>query len=471
VTSHFEYDMPENYYFGGGSDTFITPLALGILLLAVILSLGLPRKLMIVPLLVAGLLLPQGINVVVSGLHFPGFRLLLLAGWVRFAIRRDIHIPRMDSLDKAVLLWALCNAIAFSLLWGNLGAVTNRLGFLFTSLGTYFLVHSVIRDKDDVLRTIKALAIVAALVAPLMFLEHITRHNAFSIVGAPELSDVREGAVRAKGPFSHAIIAGTIGAMLMPLFIGLWWQGKRYRRFAVLGVLSSTVMAISSASSTPIMTCAAGVFALLLWPARRHLSFFRWGLVLSIVSLHLVMKAPVWFLISRAGGTMGGSGEHRALLIDNFIRRFGEWWLIGTRNNADWGYDMWDVDNAYVAAGIGGGLITFLAFIAVFVYAYKRLGNSRKLAERSPKNEHLIWTIGASLFANTVGFFGIVYFDQSVLAWYALLAIVSATAALVADRKQTRFELGVAGMKMESTSPVVPAAVQRQEINRLASLS
>ncbi len=62
-------------------------------------------------------------------------------------------------------------------------------------------------------------------------------------------------------------------------------------------------------------------------------------------------------------GCMGGSGYHRAMLIDNFIHHFSEWCLFGTRNNADWGFDMWDVDNAFVAAGIGGGFIAFVAFI------------------------------------------------------------------------------------------------------------
>jgi hypothetical protein len=165
--------------------------------------------------------------------------------------------------------------------------------------------------------------------------------------------------------------------------------------------------------------------------------YFRWGLVLIIISLQLVMKAPVWMLISRTGGAIGGSGYHRAMLIDNFIRHFGEWWLIGTQNNAAWGYDMWDVDNAYVAAGVSGGLITFVAFIAILVYAYKRIGKSRRLARKSPKDEHFIWAIGACLFANTVGYFGIVYFDQSMLIWYALLAMVSATALFVDAQKKT----------------------------------
>jgi hypothetical protein len=435
------YDLPDNYYFGGGAqDSSIAPLAAAILSLAVILMFCLRRKSIIVPFLVAGVFLPFGINIVVLGFHFPALRVLVAAGWLRFALRRDIPAPRMNAIDKAFLVWALGNAIFFSLLWRTTGAVTNKLGFLWTTLGTYFLVRFLIRDKDDMIRVIRVLAILMAIIAPLMLFEHFTQHNLFSIVGSPPVSEVRDGAVRAGGPFRHPIIAGTVGAMLLPLFVGLWWQGKRYRTLAGLGVVSSVGMAIASASSTPLMTAAAGVIALLLWAFRTRLRILRWALVMILVALQLVMKAPVWMLISRTGGAIGGSGYHRAMLIDNFVRHFGEWFLIGTRNNVAWGYDMWDVDNAFVAAGIGGGLITFSAFIAVLVYAYKRIGKSRRLARASHKDERLVWAIGASMFANTVGFFGIVYFDQSILLWYSLLAMVSATTAFVASKKPTLSE-------------------------------
>jgi hypothetical protein len=284
---------------------------------------------------------------------------------------------------------------------------------------------------------IRVLAILMIIMAPFMLVEHFTQHNYLSILGAPPISGIRDGSIRAQGSFGHPVVAGTVGAMLLPLFVGLWWQGKGFRALAGLGVVSSLGMAFASASSTPMMTTAAGIMGLLLWPYRARLRILRWSFVLSLVVLQLFMKAPVWMLISRTGGLIGGSGYHRAMLIDGFIRHFGEWCLVGTRNNADWGYDMWDVDNAFVAAGVGGGLITFVAFLAMLVYAYKRIGKSRRLARKSRRDERLIWAIGACLFANTVGFFGIVYFDQSTLVWYSVLAMVSATALFVAGDKKT----------------------------------
>ena len=428
------YEMPDNLYFGGGGDTYYTPLALGGLICAVLLMFVLPRRYAMVPFLVAGLLLPLAITFVVAGFHFNAFRVLILAGWVRVFARREARFGRINSLDKVLLGWALYSAITFCLLWGS-AAVGNRLGFLYTTLGSYFLLRFLIRDKADVLRMVKTLAVVFAVLAPFLIWEHVTGKNALSILGAPELSGVRNGEVRAQGPFLHPIICGTLGAMMLAPFVALWWQGGWNRLTAVIGVLSSVTLTIVTSSSTPVMTFAAGLLGLLLWPARRNLRWLRWGFVAALVSIHFLMKAPVWFLIAHVGGVTGGSGWHRATLIDTFIQHFGEWWLYGTRNNADWGYYMWDVDNAFVSSGLQGGLLTFLLFIAVFVYSFKLIGNARRKAERSARDARLIWAIGCALFANAIAFFGIFYFDQSILAWYGLLAMISVTGTFVTDRK------------------------------------
>jgi len=444
------FEMPDNYYFGGGGGTFMTPFAIVVMVGAVILIFVLPRRYAVAPLLIACVLLPQKLNVIVGGFHFPIDRILLFAGWLRCLGRGEAFRSPLNSLDKVILCWAAANAVTFSLLWGQMPAVTNRLGFLYTNVGSYLLLRFLIRDKADVLYAIKVLAVIVILVAPFMLGEHITGHNGFSLFGARELSEVRDGSVRATGPFAHPIIAGTVGAMLMPLFVGLWWRKEKSRKLIGLGIVGSIVMTITSASSSPLMTFMAGTMALVLWRARKQMRWFRWGIVTLLVCLQLVMKAPVWFLIAHVGGQTGGSGYHRASLIDNFVWHFSEWWLIGTRNNADWGYYMWDVDNAYVAAGVGGGLITFILFIAILVYAYKRIGTVRKLTEGSRKDAYLAWAVGSALFANTVAFFGVFYFDQSIIAWYALLVMVAVSASFIPSKKSLESPEDGAGSSPES---------------------
>lgn len=422
---NFTYDLPKNYYFGGGGDTFAPLPAVVILGVAGVLILVLPRRFAIIPFLIAAMVVPMSVTIVIATLHFDSVRLLVVLGLVRLLIRGDACPGRLTLFDRAVFYSAICNAIMYSLLWRELGAIVNRFGFLLTVLGTYFLLRSLVRDEADVLRMIKAFAFTFILIAPFMWREAMTDHDPFSFLGSPELSEIRNGRIRAHGPFGHAIIAGTLGAVWLPLFVGLWWYERRSRWIAATGAVASTVMMFASASSTPVMTYPAAILGLAMWPARKHMQAVRRGIVALLIVLQLCMKSPVWFVIDRVSGFLGGSGWHRAMLIDGFVWHFFEWCLIGTRDNGSWGWSMWDIDNGYVGAAFSGGLLNFMMFIAVMVHGYRIVGVARRSAERSHRDAHFIWAIGAALFANTVAFFGIVYFDQGIVAWYALLAIIA----------------------------------------------
>jgi len=137
--------------------------------------------------------------------------------------------------------------------------------------------------------------------------------------------------------------------------------------------------------------------------------------------------------MNRIGAIIGGTGWHRAELVDQFVRRFFEWFLIGTRNNANWGLDMWDSINAYVRAGVEGGLVTLVFFLSILIIGFKRIGRARKLSENetSTGNERLLWAMGVTLFSNCIAFLGIIYFDQSAVAWYLTLVMISVMTALV----------------------------------------
>lgn len=440
----FDYDMPDNYYFGGGGDFFATPpLGIAVLILSIIFSLILPRKYAIVPFLLAGLLIPLKVGIVVMNLNINSYRILLLAVWIRLLSRGECYGSPINLLDKIVIFSTLVNSIAFVLIWGQFGAAVNRAGFLFTSLGTYFLLRSLIRNMEDVIRVIKVFAAVVIVIAVPMLYEHLTGNNPFSLLGAQELSEIRGGRVRANGPFAHSIIAGTFGVVLVPLFVGFCWETARNRLVGALCITASMIMMIASSSSTPVMSLAAGILALAMWQFRKNMRIVRWGIVAMIAGLQIVMAGPIWFLINHVSGLLGGSGWHRSMLIDNFVTYFHEWWLIGTNNNPNWGWSMWDVDNAYVAAGLTGGLIGLILFIAIFVRGYRMIGIARRAAEESGKNERLIWSVGAAFFANSVAYLGIVYYDQSNIAWYALLAIISVIGSYAAAEQRSEPALRV----------------------------
>lgn len=417
-----------NHTFGGGAaESALHPMVLGILVVAAVLMWKLPRKYVIVPFLVVGILVPLEQQLVVGGLHFMVLRLVLFCAWLRVLadVRRGDKLLTfgLGNIDKIVVAWVVAGVITFTLLWLSPLAFINRLGYLYNALGVYFLLRHLLRDRDDVLRLVRVLAVLCAVLAVLMTIEQLTGRNLLSIFGMPEQAEVRAGRIRSQAAFAHPIIAGTCGAMLLPLFIGLWPIPKK-RAYAVIGIAAATVMTLTSASSTPVAAYAAALVAVGFWPLRRYMVFVRWGSLAMIVALHMVMKAPVWALIARIDFAGGSTGWHRFLLLDNFIHKFGEWWLLGTRDNARWGYQMWDAIDSYVAAGVGGGLLGLILFVAVIAASFAAIGRFLKRKDTGPRAKRFAWSLGASLFAATVAFFGISFFDQSIVLYYALPAMI-----------------------------------------------
>jgi hypothetical protein len=435
---------PENLNFGGGvAGSIVNPFVLIGVLIAGVLICILPRSKAIIPFLAAGILIPIDQVLVVGGLHFPMLRVLVLFGfvrifWVKLSEKGEIFSGGMNGIDRAVIVLILFTTIDGVLLWQQSGALIKYLGDLYTAFGVYFLLRSLIRDQEDVKRALRVLACVTVAVAGLMMYEYITGRNLIYAVLGGARADIfstavnRNDSFRARGCFAHPILAGTFGGIMLPMFIGLWWREKSDRKYVVPGAIGATMMSFAAGSSTAAFGFIAGSVALCLWPLRRRMRVIRWSIVIILVSLHLVMKAPVWHLISRVDLSGGSSSYHRFELINQCILHFWDWVLIGTKDYANWGWDMWDLGNQYVWTADTVGLIPLIAFLAILVYGFKYLGRARRYCEGDRKQELFIWAIGASLFANVVAFFGIGYFDQIIVAWYALLAMISTvTAGLV----------------------------------------
>jgi len=430
---------PENLRFGGGaSETVLHPIVLVAMLIAVALIFLLPRKQIIWPFLLSAFLIPLGQSILIGGLHFFVIRIIILIVAVRMLASRltspeGLFGDRFGTLDIVFLAWASCRALAGVLVFSfNSGALVYQGGFLLDAIGGYFVLRYLICDDEDIFRTLRVFATVSFVIAGCMLFEKVHQLNVFGLLGGVRtVPEMRGGSVRAEGPFQHELLAGTFAATLVPLFFLLWQQGKA-RFLAVMAVIAATVMVITSHSSTSVMAYAAALLGVCAWPLRRHMRLVRWGFVLTLISLHLVMKAPVWFLIARVDVVGGSSGYHRAMLVNDFIQHFRDWWLVGTTENARWGNTMWDLCNQYVAEGQLGGLATFLCFVALIYMCFSRIGTARQSVEGDRQKEWYFWLLGVTLFSHVVGFFGISYFDQTRVSWFALLAmIITATAPYI----------------------------------------
>jgi hypothetical protein len=427
--------------FGGGpSSSVFSPVVMAIILIAGILLLVLPRAKAMVPFFVAAIVIPLDQVLVIGSLHFPMLRVLILFGLARIAFgklsgKEQAFSGGINTIDKAMIVGTAFTLINGILLWKQMGQVIYQLGAILTSLGSYMVLRFLIRDEEDVLRMVRAWVWITVTLAVVMIGEHVLRKNLlFLAIGGARASVsidtmVRDGSLRARGSFLHPILAGTFGGFSLPLFLGLWWRNRKDRFRAGMGMIASLVMSFAASSSTALMGTFGGVIALCFWGMRKDMKTVRRGVValLVVIQMYLATEGrPVWHVIVDADFTGSSSSWHRFMLVDQCVRHFFNWALFGTQSYGSWGWEMWDLSNQYVATADVSGLIPLVAFMTTVVVAFKYVGRARRMVAGEKQQEKLVWAIGASLFANIVAFVGISYFDQTIVGWYALLAIICA---------------------------------------------
>jgi hypothetical protein len=426
---------PENLRFGGGSaESAIHPLVAVYLLIAIILILMLPRGKAIVPFLLAFLTIPLGQVLVLAGFHFTALRVLILAGLVRrltFGKSSEGKFPGgINTLDWAVVLWSISAVIAFWLEFMERQAFVNGLGTLLDTLGGYLVVRSLIPDGEAMGRTIKTLAAICAILGLCMINEQVSHFNVFGLLGGVSSQVVmRDGHLRA-GATLGCLHAGAFAGVLIPLFLWLWKEEKS-RVAAVAGLAGATAMVLTSYSSTSWLAFSGSFVGLAFWPLRQRMRIIRWGMLLSLVSLHMVMKAPVWALIARIDLTGSSSGDQRYMLVDMTIKRFSDWWLVGSKDYVNWGWDSWDLCNQFVAVALTGGLLALICYVAIFSRGFAALGTARKLVNGDRGQEWLFWCLGSALFATVVAHFGINYMAQLIMGFFSLVACISVSTSNV----------------------------------------
>src|SRR5208283_5760893 len=175
--------MPEgpdqSHYFGGGvTATVLHPAVLVAMLIAIVLILVLPRKYVIVAVLLGIFLVPMGQQVLIGGVHWLVSRIIVLCGLLRVVIGRESLAGGFNSVDRAFLGCILCEAVGLILQYHLASqAWINQFGFLIDFLGGYFLVRALIQNEEDIYRTLKWVALVTVILAICMVGEQLTLQN------------------------------------------------------------------------------------------------------------------------------------------------------------------------------------------------------------------------------------------------------------------------------------------------------
>ena len=288
-----------------------------------------PRKWALVPFLVGILYMTHGQRFEL-GVGLPIFRLLLAVGLGRIVMRGEGIEGGVNTIDK--LLMAFFGWLFLASFFHESGADDAGPMFIIgqtAEIGiAYLLVRCYCRNLEELYTLVAALAFLLVPIALEMVYEEFTGRNLFSSLfgGNSEEVVVRDGELRARGPFRHAILAGTVGAGVIPLMIAMWRSNPRA---AATGLVACLTMVVACSSSGPVLSLGVGIMGMCLWWFRPWMSLLRWSIPIGYLFLELVMKQPAYFIIGKL--SIGSStGWHRSKLIDAAVKHFDEWWLFGT---------------------------------------------------------------------------------------------------------------------------------------------
>ena len=387
----------------------------------------------------------QGQAIEVAGFNFTAIRIVLLVGIVRAFMKGEMRELPHSPVDKWLIGYTLTTLLIAAVAQGS-EVIAFYVGLNYNILLGYFLFRALLKSRSDLLEFLSLLALLIVPMACSMLYESAKGYNIFkNLGGIKDAPIVREGAFRCQGGFRSSITAGIFGATLVPVFAGLY-MAKVQRARAVVGIIAGLIITLTSNSSGPLMALVNGVVALGFWHLRANMRMVRWAAVALLLSLSVLMNAPVYYLIARCGDIVGGGGWHRARLIEQFINHTDDWWLAGTTDTGDWMPTALmhgekrsaDLTNKFVAVGVEGGLVPLIFYVGAFVVAYKVLGGALRSARlNSPQHEAILWGFGSALFAHIMALTSVQYWDQLEVAFCMLLAIVASAPAYTAETLET----------------------------------
>lgn len=415
----------------------MNPIALVFFIVCAVALLAVPRKWAPAVLILGCTYITMGQGIEVASIHLHIYRMMLIVGVLRVLMKGEWLKGGVNLIDKMLMAWG-CWAIFASLFHEPRYGLVYTCGAVLNVTMLYFLIRIWCTDLDEIRDVILIVAFILVPLAAEMLMEKATGRNVFAIFGGiSEMVPIREGKLRAQGPFLHSILAGTVGATCVPLFIGLF---SKSRVAASMGIAAGVVMTFASASSGPVMSLLAAAGAMMLWPFKQHLSKFRMCGVIFYFVLMIVMTRPPYYLMGNIDISGGSTGWHRANLIEMTFAHLSEWWIIGTDHTRHWmpaqgiGADPQhtDITNYFIGLGVQSGLLGMLLVIGVIAFAFRGAGKvlDDKL-ESQPEQGFMIWCFGASLFSHAVTGLSVSYFDQSILFFWLTIAVINSTYAVV----------------------------------------
>jgi hypothetical protein len=410
-----------------------------------------PRRWALLGLMAGVLYLTEQQAIDLFGINLTAMRFLEAAGLARVIRRGEFPGGRLNPVDQAVLCVYGYTTLVF-LLRSDAGHA-QVLGWMVDSTFSYFIVRAWLKNVDDLRWFLRAFVFVLAPYVALLVAEMQAQENPFSVMGSATWSgELRGGRIRCMGSFKHPSLLGTMGAALLPLYIGLVLTNG-CRKPALAGVALCFGIVWLSNSGGPLGAAAVGIVGWLFWAVRRELFAVRLAFFAILAMLALVMQAPVWYLPARISSLTGGGGWHRSYLMDVAFSEFDKWWFAGMdlAETVSWfpylveATGAADITNAYLDLGLKAGVLAMVLFVVLLVRAFRRIGQALEMGRRRigtrREADLLLWGSGCALLVHSFNWLGITYFDQIYVVWFMQLAAVSALSQGLQHRRKVYYRV------------------------------
>jgi O-antigen ligase len=409
------------------------------------------RLLRLVPLVLlfySFLLFSPEVQAAVFGVNLPSYRMAMLAMALPalWMVLRD-KIGPISPIDAAMGFISLWLVLSFTMVYGFEKGLIRGAGIMIDTSLSYFIARACVKSWDD-LRYLLLLCLPGFVFAAsalafesltgrlwlrpayISIFGNMTAYEGGEAVGALILEpETRLGLMRAYGPFSHPILAGSFMVGFLPLF---YFSGLRSWPF-VVGIMVC-LSGFFSLSSAAFLSLLIAVGAIGVHHVKPYIPKITWWtlssmLILLVWSLHMSTKNGIVSVLARVTLTPD-TAYYRTMIweygIDNVIQN--PWFGLGYRQ---WDRLHWmgeSVDAHFLLLAMRHGVIVPVLLLFGMIYGIVRLG--LLIPYLSPKDRSL--AIGLNLSAviylivgQTVNFFGssnlvlmiFVAFLASMVSW------------------------------------------------------
>lgn len=369
--------------------------------------------------------------------------------------RQIIRTIKWCALDKWILFSVAVTVGVPLIAWKTpqLKVLENRSGFLMDTFMAYFIARFCISDYRALKTVAKWVAPVIVGLAILGAVESLygiqpffalRRFCPWRAAGEYLQTNVRLGYFRAVGPAGNEILFGAAFVMFIPIIWTLRHEAPPWRTWAYIVAGFATVGALSSMSSGPWMMVITLWGCLILENFKSLVKPIVVFVIGSSIAVDIMSDRTIYHVLASYANPVGGTGWHRAKLIDLAIEHFGEWWMLGYGGqDPGWGSRLgmtWtDLTSHYILSGVLYGAWGVIALLGVLISAMillVRAGRDLK----DPVFRSWCWAFGSLMVVLIISFTSCAFFDQSHTYFYGMLGVVASIAQGQRDVEQATRE-------------------------------